>query len=59
MLAKCILGECKQVHLINPLNTIDFHNLMNNSYFIVPDSGGVQVNKPVLVVRDTTERPEG
>lgn len=52
------------VHLIDPLDVVDFHNLAARSYFIMTDSGGVQeeapsLNKPVLVLRDTTERPEG
>lgn len=47
-----------------PLDVVDFHNLAARSYFIMTDSGGVQeeapsLNKPVLVLRDTTERPEG
>lgn len=54
----------KNVHLIAPLDVVDFHNLAAHSYFIMTDSGGVQeeapsLNKPVLVLRDTTERPEG
>lgn len=53
-----------QVHLIEPQNVVDFHNLCARSYFIMTDSGGVQeeapaLGKPVLVLRDTTERPEG
>ncbi|NVY95920.1 UDP-N-acetylglucosamine 2-epimerase (non-hydrolyzing) [Lactobacillus sp. DCY120] len=53
------------VHLIEPLDVIDFHNMAANSYFIMTDSGGVQqeeapsLNKPVLVLRTSTERPEG
>lgn len=52
------------VHLIEPLDVVDFHNLQARSYFIMSDSGGVQeeapaLKKPVLVLRDTTERPEG
>ncbi|WP_270249051.1 UDP-N-acetyl glucosamine 2-epimerase, partial [Lactobacillus acidophilus] len=51
-------------HLIEPLDVVDFHNLAKRSYFIMTDSGGVQeeapsLGKPVLVLRDTTERPEG
>lgn len=58
------LSGCKKIHLISPLDVIDFHNLANNSYFIMTDSGGVQeeapaLGKPVLVLRETTERPEG
>lgn len=54
----------KNIHLIAPLDVVDFHNLAAHSYFIMTDSGGVQeeapsLNKPVLVLRDTTERPEG
>lgn len=54
----------KRVHLIEPLDVVDFHNLAARSYFIMTDSGGVQeeapsLEKPVLVLRDTTERPEG
>ncbi|EEI19118.1 UDP-N-acetylglucosamine 2-epimerase [Lentilactobacillus buchneri ATCC 11577] len=53
-----------QVHLIAPLDVLDFHNMAARSYFIMSDSGGVQeeapsLEKPVLVLRDTTERPEG
>lgn len=59
-----ILADTKRVHLIEPLDVADFHNLANKSYFIMSDSGGVQeeapsLGKPVLVLRDTTERPEG
>lgn len=55
---------CSRVHLLPPLNIIDFHNLMNQSYFVMTDSGGIQeeapsLNKPVLVLRNKTERPEG
>lgn len=53
-----------QMHLIDPLDVLDFHNFMNHSYLILTDSGGIQeeapsLGKPVLVMRDTTERPEG
>lgn len=53
-----------RIHLIDPLDVIDFHNFMNESYLILTDSGGVQeeapsMGKPVLVMRNTTERPEG
>lgn len=53
-----------RVHLIEPLEVFDFHNFQNKSYLILTDSGGVQeeapsLGKPVLVLRDTTERPEG
>lgn len=59
-----ILGNHERVHLIEPLDVLDFHNLAAKSYFIMSDSGGVQeeapsLGKPVLVLRDTTERPEG
>lgn len=59
-----ILGNDSHIHLISPLDVVDFHNLAKRSYFIMTDSGGVQeeapaLNKPVLVLRDTTERPEG
>lgn len=62
--AKKILGNLNRVHLVKPLDVIDFHNLMKKSYFVMTDSGGVQeeapsLGKPVLVLRDTTERPEG
>ena len=53
-----------RLHIIDPLEVIDFHNFMNASYLILTDSGGIQeeapsLGKPVLVMRDTTERPEG
>ncbi len=59
-----ILSGCGNIRLIPPLNAFDFHNLMNQAYFILTDSGGVQeeapsLRKPVLVMRETTERPEG
>lgn len=59
-----ILGNDKKVHLIEPLGVLDFHNLAARSYLIMTDSGGVQeeapsLGVPVLVLRDTTERPEG
>lgn len=62
--AKEILGNTERIHLISPLDVVDFHNLAAGSYFIMTDSGGVQeeapsLGKPVLVLRDTTERPEG
>lgn len=57
-------NDSEQVHLIEPLDVIDFQNFSNNSYMILSDSGGVQeeapsLGVPVLVLRDTTERPEG
>ena len=59
-----VLGDNKKVHLIEPLEVFDFHNFLNKSYIIMTDSGGIQeeapsLGKPVLVLRDTTERPEG
>lgn len=62
--AKEILENTERIHLISPLDVVDFHNLAARSYFIMTDSGGVQeeapsLGKPVLVLRDTTERPEG
>ena len=53
-----------RIRLIDPLDVLDFHNFMNQSYLILTDSGGIQeeapaLGKPVLVMRDTTERPEG
>ncbi|WP_412990439.1 non-hydrolyzing UDP-N-acetylglucosamine 2-epimerase [Pediococcus siamensis] len=59
-----VLGNDARIHLINPLDVVDFHNLSARSYFIMTDSGGVQeeapsLGKPVLVLRDETERPEG
>ncbi|KGA96892.1 UDP-N-acetylglucosamine 2-epimerase [Alkalihalobacillus alcalophilus ATCC 27647 = CGMCC 1.3604] len=59
-----IFEDNKRVHLIEPLGVKDFHNFMNRSHIILTDSGGVQeeapsLGKPVLVMRDTTERPEG
>lgn len=60
---KRILGDCNNVHLIEPLDYLPFVYLMSRSYLIITDSGGVQeeapsLGKPVLVMRDTTERPE-
>lgn len=62
--AQTILGNHDRIHLIEPVNVFDFHNLAARSYFIMSDSGGVQeeapsLEKPVLVLRNTTERPEG
>lgn len=59
-----ILGDSDRVKLIEPLGVVDFHNFMEKSHIIMTDSGGVQeeapsLGKPVLVLRDTTERPEG
>ncbi|TQO58792.1 non-hydrolyzing UDP-N-acetylglucosamine 2-epimerase [Paraclostridium bifermentans] len=59
-----IFGDSGKVHLIEPLEVLDFHNFLNQAYIIMTDSGGIQeeapsLGKPVLVLRDTTERPEG
>ncbi len=59
-----ILGDDDRIRIIEPLEVLDFHNFMAKSYLILTDSGGVQeeapsLGKPVLVMRDTTERPEG
>ena len=58
------LGECDRIHIIEPLDVLDFHNFLSRSFMILTDSGGIQeeapsLGKPVLVMRDTTERPEG
>ena len=58
------LGGDDRIHIIEPLDVVDFHNFMNHSYLILTDSGGIQeeapsLGKPVLVMRDTTERSEG
>ena len=58
------LGGCDRIRIIEPLEVIDFHNFLAQSYMILTDSGGIQeeapsLGKPVLVMRDTTERPEG
>lgn len=58
------LGGCDRVRIIEPLDVLDFHNFLARSYMILTDSGGIQeeapsLGKPVLVMRDTTERPEG
>ena len=62
--ASDVLGNHERVHLIEPLDVLDFHNFLARSYLILTDSGGIQeeapsLGKPVLVLRDTTERPEG
>lgn len=62
--AENILGNDSRIRIIEPLDVLDFHNFMNQSYLILTDSGGIQeeapaLGKPVLVMRDTTERPEG
>jgi UDP-N-acetylglucosamine 2-epimerase (non-hydrolysing) len=62
--AEAILGNISRVHLIEPLDLKDMHNLMKRSYLVLTDSGGLQeevpsLGKPVLVLRNVTERPEG
>lgn len=62
--ANAILGDDERIHIIEPLEVLDFHNFLGRSYLILTDSGGIQeeapsLGKPVLVMRDTTERPEG
>ncbi len=62
--ANSILGGDDRIHIIEPLDVLDFHNFQARSYLILTDSGGIQeeapsLGKPVLVMRDTTERPEG
>lgn len=62
--AQEIFGSNEKIKLIEPLEVLDFHNFLNKSYLILTDSGGIQeeapsLGKPVLVMRDTTERPEG
>ena len=59
-----VLGDCERIRIIEPLEVLDFHNFLARSYLILTDSGGIQeeapsLGKPVLVMRDTTERPEG
>ena len=63
-IANKIFKGIDRIHLIEPLDVISFHNFMNQAYLIITDSGGIQeeapaLGKPVLVMRDTTERPEG
>ena len=58
------LSGCDRIRIIEPLEVLDFHNFLAHSYMILTDSGGIQeeapsLGKPVLVMRDTTERPEG
>ena len=58
------LGGCDRIHIIEPLEVLDCHNIMAKSFMILTDSGGIQeeapsLGKPVLVMRDSTERPEG
>ena len=62
--AKEVLSSISRLHIIEPLDVVDFHNFLARSYLILTDSGGIQeeapsLGKPVLVMRDTTERPEG
>lgn len=62
--AEEFLGGDDRIHIIEPLDVLDFHNFLSRSYLILTDSGGIQeeapsLGKPVLVMRDTTERPEG
>lgn len=63
-LANQELSGCDRIKIIEPLDVLDFHNFLSRSYLILTDSGGIQeeapsLGKPVLVMRDTTERPEG
>lgn len=63
-LADELLGGDERIRLIPPLDVLDFHNILARSYLVLTDSGGIQeeapsLGKPVLVLRDTTERPEG
>jgi UDP-N-acetylglucosamine 2-epimerase (non-hydrolysing) len=63
-IAKNVFGEDERIKIIEPLEVVDFHNFLSKSYLILTDSGGIQeeapsLGKPVLVMRDTTERPEG
>ena len=63
-IANAYLGNDDRIHIIEPLDVLDFHNFLSRSYLILTDSGGIQeeapsLGKPVLVMRDTTERPEG
>jgi UDP-N-acetylglucosamine 2-epimerase (non-hydrolysing) len=63
MAKRCFSGQ-ERIHMIEPLDVLDFHNIMARAYLIMTDSGGIQeeapsLGKPVLVMRDTTERPEG
>lgn len=62
--AEDVFGTHDRMRIIDPLDVLDFHNFMNQSYMILTDSGGIQeeapaLGKPVLVMRNTTERPEG
>ena len=62
--AEAELSGCDRIRIIEPLEVLDFHNFLARSYMVLTDSGGIQeeapsLGKPVLVMRDTTERPEG
>ena len=62
--ANAILGGDERIRIIEPLDVLDFHNFLARSFMVLTDSGGIQeeapsLGKPVLVMRDTTERPEG
>jgi len=62
--AETVFADCNKIRLIEPMDIVDFHNVMAHSYLVLTDSGGIQeeapsLGKPVLVMRDTTERPEG
>ena len=63
-IANSELTGCKNIRLIDPLDVLDFHNILSRCHIVLTDSGGIQeeapsLGKPVLVMRDTTERPEG
>lgn len=63
-IAGSVFQDEERVHLIEPLDVLDFHNILARAYLVLTDSGGIQeeapsLGKPVLVLRDTTERPEG
>lgn len=63
-IANRYLGQSERIRIIEPLDVLDFHNFLAKSYLVLTDSGGIQeeapsLGKPVLVMRDTTERPEG
>ena len=63
-LAETYLGNHERIEPIEPLDVVDFHNFAKHAYLIMTDSGGIQeeapsLHKPVLVLRETTERPEG
>ncbi len=62
--AEAVFGDCDRIHMVEPLGYFDFVNLLSSAWLIVTDSGGVQeeapsLGKPVLVIRETTERPDG